>query len=143
MSTKPIFVKTKESYQYKRADWDKFKQILDEKITVKNLNNFNLHQIEEEMSNWLNTVKDAMNQTIPKTTHKPFYQIKSTPQIRQLERDYSTLRANAEVNGWTHERYRLHTHIRHQLRELCMEAFNKNWEDNIKIVASFGNEDGS
>ena len=131
VSTKPIFIKTKENYQFKRADWDKFQQILDDKVTEKNLNNSNVNQIEMEMSNWMNAVKYAMNQTIPKNTHKPLYQTKSTPQIRQLEHEYSTLRANAEINGWTQERYRLHTQIRHQIRELCMEAFNKNWEDNI------------
>ena len=140
VSTRPIYVKRSETYQYKRANWEQFKQILERKITIKTLNNYNIEQIEEEMNDWINTVKETMDKTIPKTTYIPTYQTISTPQIRQLEQLYNTLRSNAETNGWTYERYRQHTDIRHQLRELCIEAHNKTWENNINHTIQISND---
>ncbi len=134
VSTTPIYIKTKEILQYKRADWDKFTEILNEKLNVKNLNNFTAEAIDEEVTNWIETVKDTMDKTIPKSKFKPVYQTITTPQIKQLEAEYNNLRNNALTQGWTYNAYREHTRLRHELRTLCKEAHNNNWEDKISNI---------
>ncbi len=131
VSTKPIYIKTKETLQYKKANWEQFKEILNDKITIKNLDNCSKQEIDQEVSTWFTTVKDAMNRIIPKTTYKPIYQTTTTPHIKHLEYEYNTLRNNATLNGWTYDTFREHTRIRHELKTLCKEAHNNRWENNI------------
>ena len=73
VSTKPIYVKTNERYLYNKANWDEFKDKLNNKLTIKNLENCTTQEIDNEINNWINTVKDAMNTTIPKHTHTNQY----------------------------------------------------------------------
>ncbi len=134
LSTRPIYIKTKEFFQYNKANWEQFKEILSDKITVKNLDNYTTNEIDNEVNSWIKTVKDAMNKTIPKSSHMPVYQTVTTPHIKQIERDYNTLRNYAATYGWTHNIYREHTRIRQELRELCKEAYSSNWENNINNI---------
>ncbi len=110
VSTRPIYIKTKESCQYNKAKWEDFKEILNNKFTERNLNNFTIDEIDQELNSWMRTVKYAMNKTIPKRSHKPIYQTVTTPQIQQLEREYNTLRHNATLHGWTQNIQRTHTY---------------------------------
>ncbi len=133
VSTTPIYIKAKESFQYTKGNWEKFKGILNDKLTVKNLDNCTTYDFDQKFTNWINTFKHAMDESIPKCTHKPKYQIITTP-VRELERDYNILRNTATTHGWAHITYREHTRIRHELRELCKEAYKSNWEKNINNI---------
>ncbi len=82
----------------------------------------------------MNVVKEAMDKTIPKSTHKFIYQIIKTPEIQQLGRSFNMLKQNAERNGWTFNNYNEYIRIRQELKEKCKEAYNKNWEENINKI---------
>ena len=125
LSTKPFYTKQNETYHYKRADWEHFKNILDQNIELKTLNNYTPNQVEEEVTKWLNTVKDAMNKSIPKTNFKLSYQTPITPHIKILEAAYNNLSKNADTNGWTLNNYREFVRIRHELREECKREHSK------------------
>lgn len=79
LSTKPFYIKQTETYNMGKANWNLFKATLDSNIKLKTLNNYSKEQIELETTKWLNTVKQAMDTAIPKTTYKPIYQIRATP----------------------------------------------------------------
>ncbi len=116
VSTRPIYLKSKETYQYNRANWEKFQEILNDRIEIKTLNNYaSVH------------------------THKPIYQTVTTPYIKQLEIEYNTLRNNAVTHGWTNNTYREHNRIRYELRERCKEAHNHSWEDKINNIIQISN----
>ncbi len=131
ISTKPFYHKQKETYQFHKADWDYFKNILENNIEVTTLNNYTPAQIENEVNKWLITVKTAMEKSIPRSTYRPTYQTPSTPQIRTLEREFNELSKNAQTHGWTINNYREYIRIRQDLREECKREHNKRWEQSI------------
>ena len=75
-----------------------------------------------------------MNSAIPKSTQRPIYQLKITPEIKQLERAFNTLKDNANRFGWTRINYREYHRIRLELKNRCKESYNRNWEDKINKV---------
>ncbi len=58
-----------------------FQQKLDSQISLIKFEGKNLEQIETELTNWTNIVKNAMNTAIPKTTYQYICQLKTTPEI--------------------------------------------------------------
>ncbi len=68
---------------------------------MKNLDNKSVEQLENEIMNWIKVVKNAMDATIPKSTYKFTYQLKTTPEIRNLETQFKNLKESAEFFGWT------------------------------------------
>ncbi len=75
-----------------------------------------------------------MNTAIPKTTRQYTYQLKTTPEIRDLENKYQTLTEFAKYFGWILQTYREYQRIKSVLRDRCKEAYNKNWEDKINYI---------
>ncbi len=56
--------------------------------------------------NWTKVVKNAMNTAIPEVNYKYIYQLKTTPQIRDLESQFKTLKVLATHSGRTTHSYR-------------------------------------
>ncbi len=123
-----------ETYKFNKANWELFQHTLDAKISVKDLENCTIQQIEYETNKWMETVKEAIDKSIPKTTYRPIYQTVVTPEINLLEKSYNILRNNAERYGWTIDYYKEYIRIRHELREKCKEAHTKNWNDKINNI---------
>lgn len=69
------------------ANWDLFKETLDNNISLKTLHNYSKEKNDLETIKWLNIVRQVMDTAIPKTTYKPIYQIRITPEIRS-KRDH-------------------------------------------------------
>ena len=125
LSTKSFINETPLTYKINKANWESFKETLNKNITLKDLNNCNLEQLENSTKEWMETRKHAMDRAIPKSSYKFTYQLKITPEIRQLESQYKLLRNNARINGWSYEHYREYTRIRHELREVCKEIITE------------------
>lgn len=140
LSTKPFYIKERETYHYRRANWDLFRNTLEQKTQVKPLHNYTPQQVEEEVTNWINTVKDAMCTAIPKTNFKPFYQTPTTQTIRDLQTQYNALSTNANIYGWTVNNYREYVRIRQELREECKREHSKRWESNIDKTAEISRD---
>ena len=76
-----------------------------------------------------------METAIPKTNYQYIYQLKTTPQIRDLENQFRILQQFATHFGWTQQSYREYLRIKTELRERCKEAYNKSWEDKINHIS--------
>ncbi len=48
--------------------------------------------------------------------------------MKSLEKEYNMLKNNADINGWRVRNYRDYTRIRHELKEECKDAENRNLE---------------
>ncbi len=70
LSTKPFIIDTPPIYKTNKANWDKFKEIIDERITPINLNGNDLSEVENENTKWFKTITYAMDMAIPKTNYK-------------------------------------------------------------------------
>ncbi len=93
-----------------------------------------MQEVEEETIKWMRTVKDTMNKTIPIKTHKRITNLVITQEIKDLEREFNTLKKAAEVHGWTINNYGSYLRIRDELKEKCKAAHNKNWENKINNI---------
>ncbi len=135
LSTTPFIIEKQKTYKINKADWDLFQHKLDAHINVTNFEGSNFEQIENATTEWTNTVKNAMETSIPKSTHKYIYQLNITPEIKQLETQFKNLQHDATLYGWTLPKYRDYLRIKTELKERCKEAYNKNWEDQIKFLS--------
>ncbi len=84
MATQPFLIPQPKTYIRNKANWDGFQTVLDNKIQVKELDNYNNHDIKNEVKSWMNTTKEAMDIYIPKGEHKYLYQLKTTPELKHL-----------------------------------------------------------
>ncbi len=134
-STRPFLKEKPKVYKTNKADWDLFQYKLDSQINVTDLEGSTVEQLEEVTMSWLKAVKNAMEVAIPKSNYQYIYQLKTTPEIKNLENQYKTLLDFAEHFGWTLETYREHQRIKTELRERCKEAYNKNWEEKINYIS--------
>ena len=76
-----------------------------------------------------------MDSSIPKTScNRILHDLKITPQIRNLQKEYLTLKTVAQIQGWTYNNHRRYIQIRQEIREACKEEFSKNWENQIKEI---------
>ncbi len=55
-------------------------------MQVKQLNHYNSQQIEDEVTKWMNTLRNAMDKVIPKSAHRYIYQLLTNLEIQQVER---------------------------------------------------------
>ncbi len=86
MSTKPFIIQQQPTYNFFKADWQQFQEILDNKIKLNKLNNSTTQELEEEILNWMKIVKEAMNKTTPLKTYKRNYSLVITQETEALER---------------------------------------------------------
>ncbi len=134
LSTKPFLIKQQTIYNFSRANWELFEEILYDKIKLNSLNNCTMQEVEEETIKWMTTVKDTMNKTIPTKTHKRITNLVITQEIKDLEREFSTLKKVAEVHSWTIHNYINYLRIRDELKEKCKAAHNRNWKNKINNI---------
>ncbi len=87
---------------------------------------------------WLKTVQNALAAAIPKSSYQYIHQLKTTPEIKNLENQYKTLKEFAEHFGWTMQSYREQQIIKTELKERCKEAYNKNWKEKINYISDNG-----
>ena len=86
-------------YKINTANWSLFKETLNKNITLKNLNNCSTEKLEQATKEWMETVKEAIDKAIPKSNHKFIHQLKSSPEIRNLEKQFKVRKQNALTNG--------------------------------------------
>ncbi len=122
-----------------KADWDLFQYKLDTQIHVTDLQGYNVEQLEQTIINWTKVVKNAMHIAISKGNYKFIYQLKTTPGIRNLASQFKTPKEFATHFGWTMLSYREYLRIKAELREICKDVYNKNWEDRINNIPENSN----
>ncbi|MFV0503605.1 MAG: hypothetical protein ACK5LT_06515, partial [Lachnospirales bacterium] len=70
LATKPFIIPQPKVYRLNKADWDAFQAVPEHKIEVKELDNCSTNEIETEVKNCIDTIKEAMEKYIPKSEHK-------------------------------------------------------------------------
>ena len=125
ISTNPILIPTTPRYNYTQADWDTFKQTLTEHEYITDYEGKHHTEIEEQCTHLHNTIINTANDTIPKTTYKPFHSF--TPSIR-TQRLLVCYRRRFELNKHNFRQVRfdlshLQTHILNSLES----DHNKHW----------------
>ena len=66
ISTRPIIKETKSNFNYKKAKWDDFQSKIENKTVLSDMNNKTQREIDNEIQNWMNTILEVAEETIPK-----------------------------------------------------------------------------
>ncbi len=77
-----------------------------------NLDNKSVEQLGNAIMNWIKVVKNVMDAAIPKSTYRFTYQLKTTPEIRNLETQFKNLKGFVQFVGWTLQTYREYSRIK-------------------------------
>ena len=106
LSTKAIVKDFAEKSKFKNADWDKFKSIIDREIDIE-INNeplegggINQEKIDNAITNWINIVKVAKEESVPKSKVNYYIHPKVSDYIKLLEQNYKQL---TSLNHWSRE----------------------------------------
>ena len=91
LSTKAIIKDFAEKSKFKNADWDKFISIIDREIDIE-INNeplegggINQEKIDNAITNWINIVKVAKEESVPKSKVNYYIHSKVSDYIKLLE----------------------------------------------------------
>ena len=106
ISTKAIFKDFGSENKYKNADWDKFKSTIDRKVET-DINNeplegggINQEKIDTAITNWIDIVKDAQEESVPKGKVNYYIHSQVSDYIKLLEQNYKQL---ISLTNWNRE----------------------------------------
>ncbi len=68
------------------------------------------------------------------STNIRIYELKTSPKIKELENQYTTLLEFANYFGWTIQTYREYQRIKTELRDRCKEAHINIWEEKNNYI---------
>ena len=64
----------KKVYNFKKAIWDKYKNIIENQTKIINMNNKTQEEIDEEIKIWMETIIKAADESIPKNLFRKMAQ---------------------------------------------------------------------
>ncbi|XP_042880256.1 uncharacterized protein LOC122258401 [Penaeus japonicus] len=111
---------------YKRADWNRFKQLLEDK-PVQELDGRLIIEIDRETNRWFEDIIEAKEASIPTTTYRTIPHPASSRELQLLQGLYRGIKELAYMRGWTQELRRQYATVRVRLTEACRELQNTKW----------------
>ena len=127
ISSKPILIPIRKRNSYKNANWEGYRYELEQANRVDRLEN--VGDIEDAVGRWTRDIQQASDRFIPKVSYRAIPHPKTSPQIRQLETEYTRLRDNIYRLGPTVGRTKrireLRTEIRQEYRRINRESWNE------------------
>ena len=107
LSTKPIAKECTERFKFTNANWELFKEKIEEKIESENINN-NLTDrrdidatiIENGINKWINIIKETRDEVIPKTKINYYIHARDSDYLKLIEITYNQI-LNKSI--WTRE----------------------------------------
>ena len=98
LSTKPIVKEGQNRYKYKAANWELFKEKIEEKTGAENINNNLLDRqdidavaIENNLNKWTTIITETRDEIIPKTKLNYFIHARDSDYLKLLENTYKNI----------------------------------------------------
>ena len=135
LSTKPIAKAGTERFKFANANWELFKEKIEEKIESENVNN-NLTDrqdidatiIENSINKWLNIIKDTRDEVIPKTKINYYIHARDSDYLKLLEIMYNQI-LNKPI--WTREDLDIIKELQRRILEENLRLSKEAWEAKI------------
>lgn len=121
---------------YSQANWEDFKQDIEE-----NINNTpfpeqpTLEEIDEEVEKWYKTILTATRTHIPTTHHRTLPAPTHSYETSNILVQYSTLRTHAQFYGWTRHLYHRYRNLQQSLHDALLRESNLHWSTLIRKTA--------
>ena len=140
VSFSPITIQVKERYQFRKADWVKFRETLEtnpinsicDETIIKDKN-----FIDNNISLWYQNIQAAINTSIPKSSYKTLPHPQQSALLRQLKWAAQQLEAQANTpTGWSTDIRRDLISVRQEILLESSNLANAHWAkliDKIKI----------
>ena len=147
LSTKAISKKVEERRNYNKADGEKYKRLMEDKIIMEENNlplenrQINKEVIDKAGENWMKILNEAAEESIPKTKTNYYIHPKESNYLKLLEQLYIQI---MNYNNWTLEELAMIRQIQVATKEesirLCNEKLNEKiykLNDSYKDPAKF------
>ena len=125
LPTNVIIKDTKKVY---KANWDKYKNTIENQTEIKNMNNKTKEEIDEEIRRWMETIIKAADEAIPK--HKVTFLIKpnNSDNLKLLMNQYQQF---CTLPSWNINQLNTLRNIQHQLKTESMKLHTEMWSAKI------------
>ena len=135
LATKPIIKSIQKRRNYKKANWERYKTAVTEKMNTEinsnllNSANTDKEQIDNAILNWMNIINDSADETIPKT--KIMYHIhpKDSDYMKLLKIAYKQMQ---NLNGWSREQMIMIRNIQEEIKTESIWLNTEVWNTRIK-----------
>ena len=137
LSTSPIMIPQRETYNYKRADWNMFQNEIMQQMTVQaNANNeneiINQEVVDRELDMWYNTVENAMEKAIPKKNYLTLPHPKTSDKLKLLQWRYKNILDIVEYLGWTPLLCNQYRELQLELKDESKILYENQWNKVIR-----------
>ena len=137
LATKPIQIPIPKRPDFQRADWDKLKTDISEKLNDPTItDNPTLEDIDSYIDDWYRTVKDSIDANIPSTSFKTLFTPSFSHTSRLLIIQFEALRNNSLRHGWTYESYRQYRRLQDRLQTSLQNDSKNNWTNLVTETAA-------
>lgn len=136
ISSKPILIPIRERNSYVQANWEGYGRELEQTASIGRLET--VGDIEDEVGRWTREIQIASDRHIPKVSYRPIPYPKPTPQIKQLEVEYSRLRDNIYRLGPTIGRTRRIREIREEIKLEYRKISHDSWNKTVSGIDKQG-----
>ena len=133
ISANPIQIPIKPRLHYHKADWDKYKDELND-VDVPTDPTPTLEDIDEYLDDWTLKIKTASNTAIPTISYRIIPGIKPNHVTLMIQTQYVQLLDAIATQGPTLDRYRTLNRLRHQLATEYRQQYSTNWNNIIKDI---------
>ena len=135
ISTKPIQTKCSPRYNYKAADWERYKKEVDDKLQGdRDISEATLEEIDDEIDRWYSAVEDGMKAAIPKTTRKSNHRGYGSQELTNIQREFKELWRQGRTRGWTNLIYVKFKQLRTRIREEGKRLKNEKWNRTLQEI---------
>ena len=128
LSTNAIIKDIKKVYNFKKANWDKYKNTIENQTEIKNMNNKTKEEIDEEIRRWMETIIKAADESIPKNKVKFLIKPNNSDNLKLLMNQYQQL---CTLPSWNINQLNTIRNIQHQLKTESMKLHNEMWSAKI------------
>lgn len=137
VSSSPIQIPATARPNYSQANWDGFKNDIEEK----NDNHLfpvqpTLEDIDEEIDKWYDAILSATRTHIPTTYHRTLPAPTHSHETNNILIQYTTLRTHAQTHGWTRQQYCRYRTLQQTLQDALLRESNLHWSTLIRKTAT-------
>lgn len=119
---------TPPSLIYSRANWDKFKKVVQNQLINNEayLEDEGIEVVDSRLENWYRAIEKGVKESIPVSKSKTIKKTLLTQEIQTLQLRFKALYRHSLTHGWNLITYRMFRNIKQQISDLCKSAINNN-----------------
>ena len=137
ISTKPITIEQKKGFNFGKANWDRYQEIIINNTQISDLNNVNKETIDAEIERWMKTITNSAKEAIPIRKMNYLIHPPDSDFLRVLVNMYNQLK---NLNPWNRHQLHLIRNIQEQIKQENLRLYNETWSSKINKIQNIYND---